>query len=188
VRKLVVSSFMTLDGVSEDPAGFEATESGGWSLPFFDAEAVASAHDLLRDSDLFLCGRVTYEGFAKFGPAMTGEYADTLNGMPKMVASRTLTEPLTWNARLITVDLRDAIENLKQQPGRNIVSYGGGQLINFLAEAELVDEYKVWVFPLVLGRGKHLFPSGTTRSDLTLKDAHQLQSGVTILTYRPTAQ
>jgi dihydrofolate reductase len=188
VRRLVVSSFMTLDGVSEDPAGFEATESGGWSLPFFDAEAAASAHHLLRDSDLFLCGRVTYEGFAKFGPAMTGEYADALNAMPKMVASRTLTEPLTWNARLITGDLRDAIDDLKQQPGRSIVSYGGGQLINFLAEAGLVDEYKVWVFPVVLGRGKHLFPPGTARSDLTLIDAKPLQSGVTILTYRPMVQ
>jgi dihydrofolate reductase len=185
VRKLVVSSFMTLDGVSEDPAGFDGTGLGGWSLPFFDAEAAEAAHGLLRVSDLFVCGRATYDGFAKFGPAMTGKYADALNAMPKLVASRTLKEPLSWNAHLINGDVGGAVADLKQQPGGGIVSYGGGQLARILASAGLVDEYKIWVFPLVLGGGEHLFRPGATRSDLALADTKRLQSGIMILTYVP---
>lgn len=188
MRELVVSSFMTLDGVSEDPAGFEGTGIGGWSLPFFDAEAAESAHGVLRQSDLFLCGRVTYDGFARFGPAMTGDYADTLNAMPKVVASRTLQEPLAWNARLIDGDVADAVAELKRQPGQDIVSYGGGHLTGTLARAGLVDEYKIWVFPLVLGSGGHLFRPSATRKDLTLTDVTSLRSGVVIMTYRPQQQ
>src|SRR4051812_41008507 len=118
MRKLVASSFITLDGISEDPAGFEGSEIGGWSLPFFDDEAVDSAHELLLSSDVLLCGRRTYEGFAKFGPAMTGAYAETLNGMPKLVVSRTLEDPLEWNATTIQGDVVPAVSNLKGQPGQ----------------------------------------------------------------------
>jgi dihydrofolate reductase len=186
MRKLVASSFVTLDGISEDPAGFEGSEAGGWSLPFFDDEAASSAHELLLASDVFLCGRRTYEGFAKFGPAMTGEYAETLNGMPKLVVSTTLEEPLEWNAKIIRGDVVSEVSNLKGQPGQNIVTYGGGELMQALMRADLVDQYKIWLFPLVLGSGKSLFQEGVDRAALRLVDAKQLRSGVVIMTYEPS--
>jgi len=140
--RLVVSSLVTLDGVSEDPAGFDGTAHGGWSLPFFDEEVGSSALELLVASDVFLCGRLTYEGFAKFGPAITGAYADRLNSMPKLVASTTLHEPLEWNATLIDGDVIGTVTNLKSQSDTDIVVYGGGALIGALTTANLVDEFK----------------------------------------------
>ena len=184
MAKLVVSSFMTLDGVSQDPVGWEGTEHGGWSLPFFDEEASSAAHEQVLASDVFLCGRVTYEGFSSFGPAMTGPYAEALNGMPKLVASTTLSEPLGWNASLIEGDVAERVRELKREPGRDILTYGGAGLIGTLMAHDLVDEYKIAVYPLVLGAGKRLFSEGIAKLGLTPTGAFTLTSGVVVLSYR----
>jgi dihydrofolate reductase len=140
----------------------------------------------LRESDAFLCGRVTYEAFKEFWPQVKhGEYAETLNRMPKYVASTTLQEPLEWNATLLTGDVADAVANLKQQPGRDIVMYGSAGLMAALMSQDLIDEYRIWVHPLVLGTGKRLFAEGAPTRNLELAEARTLSTGVVILTYRP---
>lgn len=184
LRKLVVSAFMTLDGVSQDPTGWEQTPHGGWSLPFFDEEMAESAHEQVLNSAVFLCGRKTYEGFSSFGPAMTGPYADALNAMPKLVASRSVSEPLDWNATLIQGDLVDSIRDLKREPGGDILTYGGPELIGTLGKHDLVDEYKISLFPLILGEGKRLFIETPAHAGLTLTSAATLTSGVAVLSYQ----
>ena len=185
MRRLVVSSFVTLDGVGEDPAGFEGTDIGGWSVPYFDEEMAATALEMLRSCDLFLCGRVTYEGFAKYGPALTGEYSHRLNELPKRVVSKTLTEPLEWNAQLLEGEVVEAVSELKRSPGLDIVSYGGGELMATLLGAGLVDECKLSIHPIALGSGKRLFRDGLQLAAMKLSDVKQLESGLVMLTYAP---
>ena len=185
MRKLIASSFMTLDGVGEDPASFEGTAFGGWSLPFFDEEMATSAYEQLLASDLFLCGRVTYEGFSKSGPAMSGPYAERLNSMPKVVASTSLREPLEWNATLLKSQAIERIRELKEQPGKDIVAYSGGGLLQVLLDAGLVDELKVQVFPLLLGEGEQLFRHPLQRGQLTHVASRPLSSGVVVVHYEP---
>jgi dihydrofolate reductase len=175
---------MTLDGVSDDPVGWDGTEHGGWALPFFDEEAIGSALEQVLASDVFLCGRRTYEGFAKYGPAITGAYSDALNGMPKLVASTTASEPLEWNASLIQGDVVERVRELKRESGGDILCYGGATLIRSLVQHDLVDEWKISLHPLVLGSGKRLFPDGVPTAGLTLGGARTMTSGVVVLGYR----
>ncbi|QWF83142.1 dihydrofolate reductase family protein [Amycolatopsis sp. CA-230715] len=184
MRKLKVAAFMTLDGVVEDPGGFGERQDGGWSLPFFDDEARRSAIDELATCDTFLTGRVTYEILSKAWSANTGEYAERLNAMSKLVVSTTLAGPLDWNARVLEGEAADAIAALKRQQGKDIVVYGSATLVRTLLRHDLVDEFRISVFPLVLGGGKRLFPEGTEQARLTLVSAKALASGVTALTYR----
>src|SRR5262245_37683901 len=124
-RQIRVSTLVTLDGIMEDPGGFGEIAAGGWSLPFFDEEAERYAYDQLLASDFFLCGRVTYERVAKVWPQIkTGDYAERMNRLPKLVASTTLDEPLEWNASLIRGDVPQEIAKLKRQPGGDILMYG----------------------------------------------------------------
>jgi dihydrofolate reductase len=186
MRKLNVSTLVTLDGVMQDPGGFQELDRGGWGNEFFDDEAQQYALDHLRASDAFLCGRVTYEAFKEFWPQVKhGEYAETLNQMPKYVASTTLEEPLAWNATLLTGDVADAVASLKQQPGRDIVMYGSAGLMATLMRHDLIDEYRIWIHPLVLGTGKRLFEDGLPARALRLAESRPLGTGVVILTYRP---
>ena len=186
MRKLNVSTLVTLDGVIQDPGGFQELEQGGWGNRYFDDEAQSYALEHLRESDAFLCGRVTYEVFKEFWPQVKeGEYAQALNHMPKFVASTTLSEPLEWNATLLQGDVGDAVAELKRQEGRDIVSYGSAGLMATLMERDLIDEYRIWVHPLVIGPGTRLFDEGVPTRRLELADARTLRSGVVILAYRP---
>jgi dihydrofolate reductase len=186
MRKLTVSTLVTLDGVVQDPGGFGETDQGGWSGPFFDDEARQLALEHLTASDAFLLGRRTYELFKAFWSHVhEGEYAARMNTIPKLVASTTLRAPLEWNASLIEGDVGDAIATLKQQPGNEILMYGSPTLMRTLAEHDLVDEYMAWIHPIVLGRGTRLFTEGFHRTALKLVDTKTLSSGVVILTYRP---
>ena len=188
MRKLNVSTLVTLDGVMQDPGGFQELDQGGWGNPFFDDEGQQYALEHLRESDAFLCGRVTYEVFKEFWPQVKhGEYAETLNRMPKYVASTTLQEPLEWNATLLTGDVADAVANLKEQPGRDIVMYGSAGLMAALMNHDLIDEYRIWVHPLVLGTGKRLFEEGLPTRTLRLVETRPLGSGVVILSYQPAS-
>ena len=179
MRKLNVSTLVTLDGVIQDPGGFQELEEGGWGNRYFDEEAQSYALEHLRECDAFLCGRVTYEVFKEFWPQVKeGEYAETLNQMPKFVASRTLKEPLEWN-------VGDAVADLKRQMGRDIVTYGSAGLMATLMERDLIDEYRIWIHPFVIGTGTRLFAEGVPTRKLELAEARTLGTGVVILVYRP---
>jgi dihydrofolate reductase len=187
MRKLSVSTLVTLDGVVQDPGGFGETDNGGWAGPYFDDEAGRLAFEHVLASDVFLLGRETYELFKEYWTQVhEGDYAARINSMPKLVASSTLHEPLEWNARLIEGDIADAIIQLKRDDGGEILMYGSPTLMRTLADHDLVDEYKLWVHPIVLGGGKRLFADGFDKSSLELVDVKSLSTGVVILTYRPT--
>jgi dihydrofolate reductase len=187
MRKLTVSTLVTLDGVIQDPGGFGETEQGGWGNPYFTEESAQIAHEHLMASDYFLCGRVTYELLSKtWGKIKGGPYLDRMNSIPKLVASRRLTEPLEWNARLIKGDVAQEIGKLKREPGKGIEMYGSAALMQTLMKHDLIDEYRIWIHPFVIGRGKRLFVDGGETAKLRLVDTKPISSGVVILTYLPT--
>ena len=186
MRKLTVSTLVTLDGVVQDPGGFGETQDGGWAGPYFDDEAGRLAFEQVLASDVFLLGRETYALFKQYWTRVhEGDYAARINSMPKLVASTTLHEPLVWNARLIEGDIAEAITNLKREDGGKILMYGSPTLMRTLAAHDLVDEYKLWIHPIILGGGKRLFADGFDKSSLELVDVTSLSTGVVILTYRP---
>jgi dihydrofolate reductase len=187
MRKLNVSTLVTLDGVIQDPGGFQELDEGGWGNRYFDDEAQSYALEHLRQSDAFLCGRVTFEVFKEFWPQVKeGEYAQTLNQMRKFVASTTLSEPLDWNATLLKGDVADAVSDLKRRDGRDIVMYGSAGLMATLMAHDLIDEYRIWIHPLVIGTGTRLFDEGVPTRSLELCETRQLSTGVVILVYRAT--
>jgi dihydrofolate reductase len=158
MRKVIVSEYMTLDGVMEDPGGAEGFKHGGWSFQFWNEEAAKFKFDELFASDALLLGRVTYQGFAKAWPSMTDEegFADRMNSLPKFVVSTTLEEVEWNNARLIKENIAEEVSKLKQQPGQDILIYGSGELVYTLMQHDLIDEYRLMVHPVVLGSGKRL--------------------------------
>src|SRR5260221_8698301 len=186
MRKVIVYEFMTLDGVMEDPGGAEGFKHGGWSLQFGSAEQQQWKVEELFKADALLLGRRTYQGFAAAWPNMpgTGSYGERMNSLPKYVVSTTLSE-VTWNATLITGDLAEDLSRLKQEAGQDIVIFGSGELVRTLHERDLIDEYRLMIFPVVLGSGKRLFTGGNEKKGLKLVEAKTLGSGVVVLTYQP---
>jgi dihydrofolate reductase len=190
VRKVVVSEFVSLDGVMEDP---------GWTFQFSSEDQEKYKFDELAASDALLLGRVTYEGFAAAWPNMMdqyegprraalGEYADMMNGYPKHVVSRTLEEPLEWNnSTLIGGNVAEEISRLKQQPGKDVLVFGSADLVHTLMEHDLIDEYRLMVFPVVVGKGKRLFGDGIDTKVLELAGTEMFGSDVVVLTYRPVS-
>lgn len=187
VRKVIVSEYVSLDGVMEDPGGAEGFEHGGWSMQFFDEDAAVYARDQLFATGALLLGRVTYEGFAAAWPSMTDEagFADRMNSLPKFVVSTTLEEVGWNNSTLIKGNIREAVSELKQQGGQDILIYGSGDLVHTLMQDDLIDEYRIWVHPVVLGSGKRFFRDGSATSILRLVDTRMFGSGVVVLSYRP---
>ncbi len=175
MRKLVESTFVTLDGTISAPQV--------WGPPYWDDEHGAYAHRLLLAADALLLGRETYEGFAAAWPSRSGEVADRINSLPKYVASTSLTQT-TWNATLITGDVADAVAALKQQPGKDILKYGTGRLDRTLMQHGLVDEFHFWVFPVIAGSGQG-FLEGIETTHLKLVDTTTFRSGIVVLTYAP---
>jgi dihydrofolate reductase len=181
-----VSTLVTLDGVIQDPGGFGETEQGGWANTYFTEDAQQDAYEHLMASDFFLCGRVTYELMSRaWSTIKGGPYLDRMNSIPKLVASRTLKEPLEWNATLIKGDVSREIARLKQEPGKGIEMYGSATLMQTLMKHNLIDEYRVSVHPLVIGGGKRLFTDDGPTTTLRLLGTKNLSSGVVILTYAP---
>lgn len=189
--KLVVTEFITLDGVIEAPGGGDEFEHAGWSFEFSRGdEGDKFKFDELMASDAQLLGRVTYEGFAKAWPSMTdaGDFGEKMNGMPKYVVSTTLSDDdADWtNSTVIRADVGVEVSRVKEQVAGDILVAGSAQLVRTLAEHDLVDEYRLMVFPIVLGSGKRLFGDGTPRIVLRLVDSTPVgPDGVFILTYEP---
>ncbi|MGH2787770.1 MAG: dihydrofolate reductase family protein [Actinomycetota bacterium] len=188
MRKLVVSTFVTLDGVMQAPGGPEEDPSGGfahggWSVNYWDdlmgqimGEALDTPHDLVL-------GRKTYEIFAAHWPFVTDPVADAMNRATKFVASTTL-ESLDWDKSvLIKGDVSEELAKIKQQDGVELQVHGSGQLIQTLLRHNLIDEYRLWIFPVVVGPGKRLFSDGTIPAGLRLLDIKTSTTGVVIATY-----
>jgi dihydrofolate reductase len=189
MRRVVVTEFMTLDGVMEDPGGAEDFAHGGWSFKFSDPEGMRFKLDEVMDFDALLLGRVTYEGFAEAWPDRRDEagFADKMNAMKKYVVSSTLTEATWQNSELIGGgdDAPAAVAALKQQDGGDILVAGSRSLVRLLAAHDLVDEYRLMVHPIVLGSGKRLFDGIETPVTLKLTSSQVLQTGSLILIYAP---
>ena len=183
--RIVVTEFVSLDGVVEDPGGSEDFKYGGWSFEFDrGAEGDEFKLDETRGSEALLLGRVTYEGFAEAWPSREGEFADKMNSMPKYVVSSTLTQPEWANSTVLEAgDLVDAVSKLKQEADGDVVVHGSVQLAQTLIAHDLVDELRLMVFPVVLGTGKRLFGDPGEKKTLRLVDSKVVGDGVVILTY-----
>jgi len=186
MRKVVATEYVTLDGIFDDPGGGDGTQHGGWSFQFWNEEAAKFKYDELFASDALLLGRVTYEGFAKAWPTMTGtgEFGERMNSLPKYVVSTTLQE-LTWNnSHLISENVAEEIAKLKQQEGKDILLSGSGKLVRVLMQHDLIDEYRLMVHPTILGSGKRLF-DGSEVKVLKLVKTKSFSSGIVVLSYEP---
>jgi len=192
MRKLVVSEFLTLDGVMQAPGGPDEDRSGGfkhggWQLPYFDDIFAKAVIEGLAGAGGFILGRKTYEIFAAYWPTAPAEEqaaAGPLNNLPKFVASKTLRESLAWNnSTLIAGDVVKEVAKLKQQSGKNLQVIGSGELVQTLMKRDLVDEYALMIHPLVLGSGIHLFREGGSKQALKLIDSKTTSKGVMILKY-----
>jgi dihydrofolate reductase len=184
--RLVVTEFVSLDGVIEDPGGSENFKHGGWSFEYKRGEDGDKFKlDEAMGSDALLLGRTTYEGFAAAWPSREGEFADKFNNMPKYVVSSTLEEAEWNNSTVLKGDLVDEVSKLKQAPGGDIVVHGSARLVQALIEKDLVDELRLMVFPVVLGSGKRLFGETSDKKGLKLTDSRMVGDGVAILIYEP---
>ena len=179
MRKVFVTELLTLDGVMEAP--------DQWSVQFRSDEAGQFKFDELLASDALLLGRVTYEEFAAAWPTMegTGEFGERMNGLPKYVVSTTLDEVSWNNSHLIKGNVAEEVAALKQQPGQDISIYGSAGLVRSLMQHGLIDEFRLMIFPIVVGKGKRLFPDGIDSAVLNLVDTKTFGSGVVVLTYEP---
>jgi dihydrofolate reductase len=184
--KIVITEFISIDGVVEDPGGSEDFEYGGWSFEFSRGEEGDKFKlDETAASDALLLGRVTYEGFADAWPSREGEFADKFNNMPKYVVSSTLTDPEWTNSTVVEGDLEEAVAKLREEHDGDVVVHGSAQLAHALIDKDLVDELRLMVFPVVLGAGKRLFGETSDKKSLTLVESQPVGDGVMILVYRP---
>ena len=184
--KLVVTEFITLDGVIEDPGGAESFERGGWAFKFDRGpDGDNFKLDEVMAADALLLGRVTYEGFAAAWPDRKDEagFADKFNAMPKYVVSSTLGEPEWENTTVLKGDLAGEVEKLRQQHDGDVVVHGSAQLAQALIEHDLVDEIRLMVYPVLLGSGKRLFGETGGKKALRLSDSKVVGDGVAILIY-----
>ena len=187
--KLVVTEFVSVDGVFDDPGGAEDYEHGGWTFEYDRGEEGNKFKlDELMDATVQLLGRVTYEGFADAWPSREGPFAEKLNADPKYVVSTTLENPAWQNTTVISGDAVAEVAKLKDETDGVVLVAGSGTLVAALLGADLVDELRLMVFPTVLGRGRRLFPDGIDRLKLTLVESRQVgPDGVQIQVYRRAA-
>jgi dihydrofolate reductase len=184
MARIVVTEFISLDGVIEDPGGSEDFKHSGWSFEISRGEEGDKFKlDETMGSDALLLGRVTYEGFADAWPQRDGEFADKFNTMPKYVVSSTLKDPEWTNSTVIDGDLTEAVARLKEEHDGDIVVHGSAQLAQALLENDLVDELRLMVFPVVLGSGKRLWGETSDKKGLELVDSKVVGDGVAIMVY-----
>jgi dihydrofolate reductase len=183
MRKLIETTHVSLGG--------EVGSIDDWVFPYLDEEHKAYTARQLREADSLLLGRKTYEGFSAAYPTMSGgdsamftEFIERMNTIPKYVASTTLREA-TWNATVIDGDVASFVEDLKQQPGGNIIKYGNGPLDVSLMEHGLIDEFHLLLTPVAVGKGQHLFEDIDTAPSLNLADVTRFRNGVVVLVYTP---
>ncbi len=177
MRKVVVSEFVSLDGVIHEPM---------WTFAYWTDEIAQFKYDELFSSDALLLGRMTYEGFAQAWPGRTDEqgYADRMNGLPKYVVSTTLDRAEWNNSHLIKANVAEEVSKLKQQPGQDILIFGSGKLLQTLMQYDLIDQYHLLIYPVVLGSGQRLFEDGSN-AKLKLAETQTFSSGVVALVYQP---
>jgi dihydrofolate reductase len=185
MRRVIATEYVTLDGVMEAPGSEDSLgDRGGWSFLYSSDEGAAFKFDELMASGALLLGRVTYEIFAASWPTRTGDFADRMNHLPKYVVSTTLANADWENSRLIRDNVVEAISSLKQEQGQDILLCGSADLVRTLTERHLIDEYRLMIFPLILGAGKRLFEDGNVVA-LNLVETQTFSSGVVVLTYQP---
>jgi len=186
VGRIVVTEFVSLDGVMEDPGGSENFAQGGWSFKISRGdEGDKFKLDETFGSEALLLGRVTYEGFAEAWPSRDGEFADKFNSMPKYVVSSTLADPDWNNTKVLKGEIAEEVAKLKQEHDGDIVVHGSARLAQTLIEHDLVDELRLMVYPVVLGSGKRLFGDTSDGKPLRLVDSKVVGDGVAILIYEP---
>lgn len=186
--RIVVTEYISVDGVVEAPSGSETFERVGWTDDFTRGpEGDKFKVDETMQADAVLLGRVTYQGFAAVWPRVQGEFADKFNSMPKYVVSATLSAGDWNNTTVLTGDVVEEVARLKQQYARDIVVHGSPQLAQTLIEHDLVDELRLMVYPVIVGAGKQLFAGTSTKKKLQLADARTFNDGVHVLVYRLTA-
>jgi dihydrofolate reductase len=187
-HRIIATDYMSLDGVVQDPVGMENSGLGDWTGPFRrGAEGDRIKHEELMAESGLILGRLTYEGFAAVWPSVNDPsgFADRINALPKYVASHTLQQPEWNNARMIEGEIVQAVEALKQEDGGgDVLIYGSASIVHQLIPHGLVDEFRLMVYPVVLGRGVRLFPEGH-RTQLSLTDHVRLGDGIMLLTYAP---
>jgi dihydrofolate reductase len=182
--KIVVTEFVSLDGVMEAPGGGESYKHQGWTFEIDRGqEGDKFKLDEAMAAEALLLGRRTYEGFAAAWPSMEGEFADKFNGMPKYVVSSTLSEPTWNNTTVLGGGLADEVAKLKDSIEGEITVHGSAQLVQGLLELGLIDELRLMVFPVVLGSGKRLFGASEDKRSLALSDCKTVGAGIVVLTY-----
>jgi len=187
--RIVVTEFVSLDGVMEAPGGGEDFRHGGWSFEISRGdEGDKFKLDEAFSSEALLLGRKTYEGFAEAWPSREGEFADKFNSMPKYVVCSTLEEPAWNNSTVLKGDVAEEVARLKQEQDGDIVVHGSARLVQTLVEHDLVDELRLMVFPVVLGSGKRLFGETSDKKPLRLVDSKVVGDGVAILIYEPAGE
>jgi dihydrofolate reductase len=187
--RIVVTEFVSLDGVIEDPGGAEDFKYGGWSFEIDRGdEGNQFKVDETMSSTALLLGRVTYEGFAEAWPSREGDFADKFNSMPKYVVSTTLENPEWNNSTVLKGDIADEVTKLKREQDGDIVVHGRARLVQTLLEHDLVDELRLMVYPVVLGSGKRLFGEASDKKPLRLVDSKVVGDGVAILIYEPAGE
>lgn len=186
--KLVVTEFVSIDGVFEDPGGSEGSEHAGWTFEYDRGEDGDKFKlDELMEATAQLFGRVTYEGFAEAWPSRTGDFADKINNDPKYVVSTTLQNPTWQGTSVISADVPEAVARLKAETDGTVLVAGSGRLVATLLASDLVDELRLMVFPTILGRGKRLFPDGIDRLKFRLAEARTVGTdGVQVQVYERT--
>jgi len=180
MRKIIVGAEISVDGAM----GGENADFWKQVFPYHSLDVVAYLNDLLFTPDALLMGQKTYESFAEVWPTREGKDADRINTMPKYVASRRLKEPLRWNATLIQGDVVEAIKKLKEEPGNGLLQYGVGELTHTMIQHNLVDEFRILVFPFTFGEGPRIFERMGINT-LKLSDTKTFSSGAILLCYQP---
>jgi dihydrofolate reductase len=184
MSRLIVTEFVTLDGVMEAPGGEPTHPHSGWVIDFISPEQEQYKLNEALEAESHLLGRVTYESFAAAWPERDGRFADKINSMPKHVVSSTLGDPLEWNnSFLIRGDVAEGVGKLKEEDGGPILVAGSATLVHSLIENDLVDELRLMVFPVMIGGGKRPFPESQQRKPFKLTDTQTFGSGVAVHTY-----
>jgi dihydrofolate reductase len=187
MAKLIVTEFITLDGVMEDPGGEEGHPHSGWVIEHMGPEQQAFKLGETEEAESQLLGRVTYEGFAAAWPQREGPFADKINSMPKYVVSSTLSDPLEWeNSTVIPGESHvERIRELREADGGPILVAGSATLVSSLIESDLVDELRLMVFPVMIGGGKRPFPESREKHAFKLVGTRSFETGVAVHTYEP---